>query len=237
MIKSVVLSIAIAVSLSSCVKEEDDISKRDCPGACTVVKGRFTTAGGREGMGNVPLEVKWKNVTPIFLSDGTIRRKALGRTDADGFYELRFLIKDDELTEGHFDVEASVDEARYLVYQKEGVSFSVPSTRDTTIIADYLVPRKAFIDAVVTNPGAVNLANGDYFGSSFHSQRGLNAALRSGSLVSWYGYQPNQQFTIEVAADQELIIETLKTKDKVRSVTYDTLQIPAGTRQSYSAEF
>lgn len=220
------LSAALLLSLSACEKEEPI---ETCTGSCTVLTGRLLTANGTAPIANVPLTVRW--TTDVYTS----RQKAEGTTNAQGEYKLSFYIKDDELADGYFTVEYTVDKNRYYDL---GASFSyLELPRDTVVVQDYLIPRKAYLKLAITNPGAVPPYS---YWTTFSSPYGtMPAPLASGRgggpAVSWpLNGLPNP---LEVPGDQPMIATHAKLRNGVNTFSYDTLTVPAGTTRDYIVTF
>jgi hypothetical protein len=211
------------------------LSSQDCPGACTIIKGRFTTAANTIGLADIPLEVVWENTTSNGIGkSGVFRRKATGRTDANGYYEIKFLLRDDELTDGFFLVNYKIDPKKYIVPQESG--FALDLKRDTTFMYDYLIPQKAFVELQVANREAIK--SSDYFSSTFSFDLGIaepqSISQRYGVVVSLKDYT---QSIIEVAGDQPVIIRTTKEKDSIRTFQSDTISIPSGQKYIFNTQF
>jgi len=224
---SLILLTGGLLALVGC-KKDDKVET--CPGSCTVITGRLLTAGGTTPLARVPLTVKWLNRVSLF--GGDVRTKATATTNADGWYTLRFFVRDDELHQGYFKVDYSVDKSKYYDLGSDFAFMELP--RDTTIVQDYLIPRKAYVELVLTNPGALTAA--DSFWSNFSSRSGLfPGTSTAGPAVSWP--LQGQSSRVEVAGDQPVVVENLRNKAGVRVVTYDTLRIPAGTTQPYTVTF
>lgn len=233
----IVCSVVLLVPLlGSCTQKEDDLASQDCPGSCTTIQGRFTTAGRREGIANVLLEVVWKNIdhTP-FGNGGISRRKATGRTNEEGFYQLTFLMREDE-EEGYFVVKYQADAKEYLVplnhnwFEVDGL------TPDTAVTYDYLLPRKAFIELQVANREAIK--SSDSFAGDFTYELGvLTPQGGSQRRVVAVSYLAPPESLIEVAADQPVFVQTTKVKDNARSLQSDTLVIAGGQKQVFTVAF
>ena len=83
--------------LAGCVSQEDDFISKYCPGSCTVIRGRLTTEDGTQPMAGVKVNVYWRSYQGYLQLGYSERRKAVATTDANGNYELSFLLRDDEL--------------------------------------------------------------------------------------------------------------------------------------------
>lgn len=224
------LSLALlgaGLSLAACDKDE---APEACHGSCTVIRGRLLTAGGTAPIARVPVEVKWYSSHSGFFG-GETHLKAESTTKKDGWYELTFFIKEEELTEGYFTVNFQVDKKQYYDL---GSNLSFPDLpRDTTIVQDYLIPRKGYLLPAITNPG--QLTSPDYFSSNFTSDYGLfPGGAKAGPVVVW----PTQAGTpVEVPADQPLAVQHVRLKNGVRTFSYDTLQVEAATQKTYTVTF
>ncbi|MBF8962711.1 carboxypeptidase regulatory-like domain-containing protein [Pontibacter sp. FD36] len=132
------LLLALVCLLSSCTKEEDDYISKYCPGSCTEVSGQVLRGSGQP-IKNMQLLVTWQNLRPFKGGGGgIIRKKAVAYTDDSGNYTLRFLLRDDEMEEGHIEVApqgrgcSQVNCQSYTLYWDE-------LKRDTTFTHNFLI--------------------------------------------------------------------------------------------------
>ena len=131
--------LVLVFGLSACNKLEDDYISKYCPSSCTEVTGKVLRSNGQP-FANVQVLATWKTGNGTFKGGGgTTRKKAVGYTDAQGSYTLRFLIRDSEMSYGRFEValqgtncSSSHCPSSYLYWNKE-------VKRDTTFIYDFVV--------------------------------------------------------------------------------------------------
>ncbi|KAA9338697.1 hypothetical protein F0P96_07705 [Hymenobacter busanensis] len=226
--KAPVRMVGIALLLFTGCRKENQVEPA-CGGSCTVIKGRFVTDNGAQPISKLPVEIKWIKSTGII--GGTIRRKAATKTDASGYYELRFYVKDDELTDGHFAVQYAGNSADYVLdRENKGASF-LDLTRDTVITSDWLLPRKAYIDFELTNPTSTPSPYYGYTTFSFaNGSFPRQGRFGYGVVVTWHDPGTTR---VEVAANQLIDIETLTTKNGVRVVTHDTIRLRPGSHYTH----
>ena len=126
--------------LSSCVERQEDYISKYCPGSCTEVNGQVLQVSNGQPIPGMQLVATWQNLRPFKSGGGgTTRKKAVAYTDQDGHYTLRFLLRDDELVEGHVEVSLQGSACpqggcqSYTLYSEE-------LKRDTNYVHDFLLP-------------------------------------------------------------------------------------------------
>lgn len=185
----------------------------------------------------MPLIVKWSS-DGGFISGVSVHKKAFTQTDKDGNYELRFLIRDDELTDGYFAIEPSLDTSKY-VYCRFDMFYSrfYDLKRDTTLTADYEIPEKAFIELKLNNPDA--LQPGDTFDASYAYTFGEYGQGLCNKSIRWIHrnntFKYNNQ--LEAAADQALILKLSKLKNGVETKEQIPLQLKPGETKVIAINF
>ncbi|MBI3219771.1 MAG: hypothetical protein HYZ44_09685 [Bacteroidetes bacterium] len=214
------------LTISSCVREEDDLSSQNCSSQCTVVSGKFVTHDGTQPIPNVPVTLYWRNI--LMEAGGVVRKKATGITNSNGDFMFKFSMRDDELAEGYFTVKYDIRDTNYwTIGDKE---FPIQKLRrDTMVFSSYLIPVKAYLDLQITNPNDIKPT--DYFYTSFRFRYGEYAF---GTGVIWKSI-PEQP--LEIAGNQKVFVATSRIKSGVASTTYDTLLLQKGERKVYSVTF
>lgn len=222
----------LTLLLSSCHTKTDDFISKHCPGSCTVIKGTLTTDAGSKPLAGVKLEVNWYKRDVLGISSST-RRKAVTTTDANGDFELRFLLRDDELPNpysrnGSVVLEAHANPENYL-FCLGGNTLLVESDlkRDTTITLNYVLPQKAFVEIQANNLQAKQ--QDDFLWTEFLFDAACSSA------ISWF--TTDTKYTIPVAANQPVIIRTTKRKNGVESVTEETITLAPGQTSTYQVTF
>ncbi len=224
----------LASILTSCIPQE--VIPANCTGACTTLTGRLTTANNQQGIGGATVLVKW-----IYGSayQPKAKTKAKTATDAAGNYQISFFIEDAELTDGFFEVFYLVDKSDYYTIGENGVAF-YHLTRDTVVqVANYVIPRKAYVRLSITNQAQLIADKGQYL-SDFNTCYGLNNVFSrgiqgGGSAINWDGL-PSEN-PLAVAGDQPVLVKSYKTKNGVQTFSTDSLFIPAGTTQTYTVTY
>jgi hypothetical protein len=214
------------LTISSCVREEDDLSSQNCTSQCTIVSGKFVTHDGTQPIPNVPVTLYWKNLQ--IGAGGVIRTKAIGTTNSNGDFLLKFAMREDELKQGYFAMKYDIRDPNYwTIGEKE---FPIQKIRrDTMVFSSYLIPVKAYLDLQIANSNDIKPT--DYFYSSFRFRFG---EYMNGTSVNWT-YIPEKP--LEIAANQKVFVETNRIKSGVVSTTYDTLLLQKGERKVYSVTF
>lgn len=236
-IKHHVVGFATLVSLlGGCAKKQD--LAPDCTNACTIITGRFTTDNRTIGLANVPLDLKWVDFTG--LTQVANRRKATTTTDANGNYTFRFYRNDDELTDGLYSVHYQADANTYIV-NRDGQGAEIDAgnlKRDTIIVSDWLLPRKAYLHLNVTNPMPIS----EYFVAEYSFENGarsgpnrFNATLHYG-LYSFSG-TPATSADVVIGANQPVELAVDKTKNGVRTIQRDTIRLAAGAHYSHQVTY
>ncbi|RSK44061.1 hypothetical protein [Hymenobacter rigui] len=225
------LSAALGLLAAGCTDKE---VLDTCMGSCTTVVGRLITANGQQPLANAPIEVRW-NYGPAYHPMSKL--KAQATSDANGNYRLSFFIKDEELTEGYFNVRYSPNKKQYYTIGEDGQVLN-GARRDTTFtLPDYLIPRKAYVRLAITNPTDVTLYA---FMSDFNTPYGLNTTFSrkiqgGGPVIFWDGLPAENP--LPVAGDQPILVKGYKKKNGLTEYTTDSLFIPAGTTATYSVTF
>lgn len=128
----------LALWLTACTVKEDDYISKYCPGSCTTISGRVTKAGSNQPLQGVQILATWKNLQPI-LGGGTIRKKAVVKTDQQGNFALSFLLRDDEMTDGYVVIGPSVGDCQFTGCQ-DFTLLADELKRDTTYTYDFVLP-------------------------------------------------------------------------------------------------
>ena len=219
--------------LSACQKEEP---LEVCNDKCTIITGRLITATNQTPIGGAEIVVRWNY--PAGSKYGR-KVKTASTTDSDGKYTVSFFIKDNELAEGYFDVTYSVDENQYYTLGENTVAFYRGRIkRDTLIrVADYQIPRKAYVKLALTNPNQFVSDKGS-LNSSFTTPYGFNTVFSrtlnmSGSDIGW----GPAETLVTVAGDQPLLVGHRKWKNGIYTTTIDSLVIPAGTTHNITLTY
>lgn len=126
--------------LFGCNTLEDDYISKYCPGSCTVIKGQVTQANNAPAAG-ISLMLIWQD--GYLPGSVTTRKKAAVTTDENGNYELRFLLRDDELSNGRIRILSDVplEPCDGCPADSEGNSTYINSElkRDTTLNIDFTI--------------------------------------------------------------------------------------------------
>ncbi|MCA8829388.1 hypothetical protein [Hymenobacter pini] len=231
--KSTIISLAAALAIlaTGCTKKEE---LETCMGSCTTVVGRLITANGQQPLANTPVEVRW-HYGQAYQPKSTL--KAQATTDANGNYRLSFFIKDEELTDGYFSVRYTPNKSQYYTIGEDSQVLN-NARRDTTFtLPAYLIPRKAYVRLVITNPADVARYA---FMSDFNTTYGLSTTFSrkiqgGGPVVFWDGLPIENP--LPIAGDQPILVKGYKKKNSLTEYTTDSLFIPAGSTYTYSVTF
>ncbi|GAA4393214.1 hypothetical protein GCM10023186_44570 [Hymenobacter koreensis] len=203
-----------------------------CTRACTTLTGRLLTAGGQRPLPRAEVTASWRTVRGL---RGSATRKARTETDANGFYSLSFAISDAELADGFCQLNFAADPATYYSIGEPGFGFH-DLGRDTTVqVPDYLIPRKAFVRLVLTNPDQLP-AGPSYLMTCFYSCYGTNLVfsrtiLGGGACVGWN--RSAAETTLPLPGDQPMMLEPFIHGNSAGVRQLDSLFVPAGTTRTY----
>ncbi|GAA4430473.1 hypothetical protein GCM10023188_17170 [Pontibacter saemangeumensis] len=237
---NLLLPLLLLLLLGGCVSHEDDFISKYCPGSCTVIKGRLTTDEGTQPLAGVKLNAYWRSDRGTFKIGYAERRKAVAITDPDGNFELRFLLRDDELNaqqnyEGYIVVSPVLEENQYFICG--GLDFIFKSfelKRSTTTTLDYNLPQKALLDIAPKNLQAMQA--GDAFAINLEFTSGIDNAESCSSLFGFAGSN-NAQQPVPVPANQPLTLRITRTRNGTTTETTEILHLKPGERFSYAPAF
>lgn len=138
----------LSCCLASCDPIKYDYVSKYCPGSCTTLKGRITDQNGAPVAG-AELWVNWHRQNYPF--GGSTRQKAVTTTDVHGNYELRFLLRDQELVEGYISLESGVSLDTYLSCSGYNRWYGGEISRDTTIVQNFTKAPSAMLQLNTTH--------------------------------------------------------------------------------------
>ena len=227
--------------LGGCVSHDDDFISKYCPGSCTVIKGRLTTEDGTQPMAGVKLNVYWHSEQDYLQFGYTQRRKAVAITDQNGNYELRFLLRDDELNDkeryenGYVGVAPVLEVGQYFTCHGKTIIYDeYDLKRDTTVTLDYTLPKAAYLDLTPKNIAAMQPS--DSFRAEVDINAGRSNAERCNTGVVWH--QGNSgATTLIVPANRPLTLRITKIKDGTATETLESFNLEPGKRLTYQPVF
>lgn len=227
------LLLTLALQQSSCQSDEQP---QPCNGSCATFKGRLLTSGGQP-LGGVGLSVSWSRYHgPV--AGFTVRKKAVAVTAPDGTYSLSFAVADDELRDGLFKLSHSADKSRYYIIGDDVLHAPMRMSRDTIItFPDYLIPRKAALRLLITNPAQVPSGG---FMTSFNSCYGrstvFSSAISGGAGHVFWDSLPTQN-PLDMPGGQPILIHHFKRTTNGIPTSTDTLTIAPGKTQTYTVTY
>ncbi|TPE44515.1 carboxypeptidase regulatory-like domain-containing protein [Pontibacter mangrovi] len=218
--------------LAACDTHDNDYISKYCPGSCTVIKGRVSDANGAPVAG-AALRIKWRDSG--YLQPKYTRDKAMTRTDANGNYELRFLLRDDEFAEGYFELITDFKDEGYLSCNEDNIwSAGYNLARDSTILQNFTVAPAAALRLTVDAEEAPQryarlISTITYKLAASDPDSCMH--LYDSQHWGFYGY------SVAVPAGQPVIVRTEKTlADGSRSSQKDTLVLQPGEQLEYSLD-
>jgi 5-hydroxyisourate hydrolase-like protein (transthyretin family) len=226
--------ILIAILCESCYIVDDDNINAVCTGQCTTIQGRFTTKDGNTGMSAMNLRLEWYTRDALGLFAKT-RKIASTQTDEAGNYHISFYVKDEEISNGSYQLHYQVPDETYS-HNPLVPYISFPSLkRDTTITRNFHLPKlDATIHFRLTNPEALGpddrlfcLVIYEYDDLEHDEIYGVGA-LNAPNLI---------ESTYTTASDQFTYIRTTKVKNGMEQVSLDSVMIGSGQTVEYDVEF
>ena len=220
--------------ITSCKKSELE-KRQDCGSNCTIIKGRFVTASN-EPVPGVKIKCTY-SIDKGWLSGIEVREIFKTETDKNGNYYQSFHVRDDELGYTRlagFRVEiddSPLDANKYIKTNNTsegqtrilGFSIDPINRRDTVILHDYYIPKKAFI---TVNLKAFSLQQqDDYFDVQtfypYGQNVGYNPFIDSPYAAGFSGYarfratNANTQLNVLVADNEKNIIRIVRRKNGI----------------------
>lgn len=226
-----ILLLTLSFVFQSCEKEDDLISQ-NCETDCTEIVGKLMTDNGTVPIVNRNITVVWDNTSSGF---GTERTKASVRTDSNGDFNLKFFMRDDELESGiHRIYYDKLNENEFLRSDLNGIP-SIPTVRDTIIVRNHNVPKKAFVNLSLLNLD--DIEGSDRFWTNFRyiSPLGFSQSI-DGSIRGWTNEFESKQL-IEIAGNQPVVIEIVRIINDVSTTENITLFVNSGTILQYTVDF
>lgn len=225
-------SVCIILSLLSCKEEVDDLDPQ-CETGCTIINGSLMTDNGDAPISDAKLTLKWDNIP--YMGGGTVRRKAIGYTDSNGHFSLKFSTKNDELENGSFYLTHELG-PEYYVIPNERIHLNGIS-RDTVLQCDYMVYRKAFINLKLLHFDEMHSGGGDHFMTDFTYDTPSGFRQSSGGLgMSWNQESPTENL-VDVPGNKTLYLKIFKRKNNITTIAHDTLYVNAGQTLDYIIDF
>lgn len=216
---------ALFLGLLGCAKKEE---LPECPGSCTVVTGRLLTSG-LNPLANATVTLEWVGGSAYAPK---ACKKAVTTTDANGHYRVSGFLSDAELAGGFIQAVFSPDKSKYYTIGEPAAAFYRPK-RDTVYTAqDFLIPRKATITFVVTNPGQIPASN--YYSINVRFSYGYNVVFNSNTSndgISTDLSASNASSTIDIPGGQSIVVE--QRKNGTYPFPQDIITVPAGTALTY----
>lgn len=217
----------------SCSKEEDDLISQNCDTNCTEIMGKIMTDNGTVPIPNLKLTVKWDNVPPY--GAGIIRTKAITRTDSQGNFYLKFLIRDDELLDGGYTLSyEKLDKNKYLRTEYNGIYLS-QITRNTSLTVNHNVPKKALLNLTLLNLDQVQQGNSFTTEFSYPRPAGFSNSI-DGDIRGWNN-ESKQNHLLEVAGNQPINLKIYRTINGVRTAEIKNIFFEAGKTSDYTVDF
>lgn len=235
------LPVLLLLLLGGCISHEDDFISKYCPGSCTVIKGRLTTDNGSQPLAGVKLNVYWRSDAVGFKLGYEERRKAVAITDANGNYELRFLLRDDELNalsnfeNGYIILVPVLEKDQYFICgEAANIYREHDLKRDTTITLDYTMPKSAFLELTPQNLNEMQAGDSFRAGVKIMTGRGNSESCDTG--VIWSSASSGGA-VFEIPASYPIPLHITKIKNGTTTETVQTFNLKPGERLTFQPAF
>jgi hypothetical protein len=218
-----ILSLPLVTAVILCAGCKKEVTEPACSDRCTTISGRFTIDNRNVPIAGLPVRISWVKRTGTLYSQ--IRTKARTTTSVQGDYRLNFYLRDEELTDGYFVIEYSADVGEYVLERDQTGAKWQKLSRDTVIISNWLLPRKAFVHPAITN--AIQIV-GDYWGEYSFATGGYQGAGRF-NYAEVFTFNNLPVSDIQVAANQPVDLKTYKRVNGQLMTMHDTVTLAPGT--------
>ena len=229
------LSFLLLLLISISCKKTELEKRQDCGSECTVIKGRFVSSNN-EPVPGVKITCNY-SIYKGWLSGLEVREIFKTETDKSGNYNQSFYVRGDELGYtrlASFDVkidDTTLDSNKYIKTndtskgQTRILGFSIDqiNRRDTVILHDYYIPKRAFI--TVNLKDFSPLQQDDYFDVQtfypYGQNIGYNPFIDSPYEGGFSGYakfratNANSQLKVLVAGNEKNIVRIVRRKNGV----------------------
>jgi len=228
---TIVLGIFIFLS---CSEEEDDLISQNCEENCTEIVGKIMTDDGSTPISNLKISLVW-NHDPNSGPD-IIRTKASTRTDNEGNYSLKFYLRDDELDNGfHRLYHDQIENNEFLGSDLNGINSFFELNRDTLLIQNHNIPKKAYLNLSFLNLDQVQQGNSLITEFSYPRPLGFSQSI-DGQVRGWNS-ESEQNHLIEIVGNQTIELKIYRTINGVSTTEIETLFFDAGTTSDYIIDF
>lgn len=229
--KNILTLLTITILSWSCTKTDESSFNQTCLDSCTTVQGRFIT-GNNEGVANVPIEINAETIPPSGLGQAITRKIASGTSDKNGFYALKFGLKEKEygqMATAHLSINFSYDKSKFLPvtwYESFGIYELIgPVTRkDTTIAANIFLTSRSKLKIKLEN--FVPVQAGDIFSVITSCGAGLERHHESGGFIE--ANQPTVEQEIDACGNEQTTVIVRKRKNGISSSTSTVISTPTG---------
>ncbi|GGW73505.1 hypothetical protein DFQ11_10951 [Winogradskyella epiphytica] len=227
----IILGIVLFIS---CSKEEDDLISQNCEANCTEIVGKVMTNNGSTPIPNLKISLVW-NHNPN-SGPNLIRKKASTKTDDEGNYSLKFYLRDDELDNGfHRLYHDEIENSEFLAPNLNGITALFNLNRDTLLLQNHNVVKKAFVNLTLLNLDDIQGSNKFWTNFEYPSPSGFSQSI-DGAIRSWTNdFESNQ--LLEIAGNQPVVIEIVRKINDITTRENDTIFVDAGTTLNYTVDF
>ena len=222
-------------------RRERDIVAIKVPGT-EIIQGKITTNNGTIPLKNTLVEIYWVgSVTPGSTRDGKIiRKKNTTKTDENGFYDFRVLVRQDERNQGLFRVVLPTITPEYFTYvplptlPENNIIFLTELPVFAPVIANYSLEKKANLTLSYTLGS--NLPANTRYVVKVKEISNLNAELFYLNLGSGIGTLPNSTVIVPSNTQFSILVSTINNMNStiIDEKTYTILPISANGSFSYN---
>ena len=227
----ILFTLPILIAINSCIREENDLSSRNCTTTCTTITGTVTSDDGTP-LAGVRITANYEGLQRlIFIA----RRKGDVITNSAGEFRMDFEIRDDETTTGNFLLRVLVGDEYYSCsYEDDPEIFLHNLQRGNNNRQDIYIPYQSQI--TLKPVGTDKMTHGENLSVTIYPENNANMEM-CGASKNWNGSHRVDVHQVEVPANNNLVLETTVYKQSVSTTTYDTVKIQRGETIEYKAVF
>jgi hypothetical protein len=211
----------------SCKKVENDLESQNCTNNCVTISGYLTTSDSTKALENIDLDISYEE-TDGLGAFSLNRLKAQATTDKNGYYSMKFGLRDDELdTSAISSLELKVHLTEEYLFEEYTVNFHVES--DIDLIWNYYFPYKSTLR--IHKKGIENMQQGDRVLLTIET-------YTYPEYLNFYYNDSSGLYFWNIPAHQNLILKTKVYKNNAESsLVVDTVFLEKNDTLDYEVEY